>query len=281
MNIIKDQDRLKLSPVEILILRFIETKTSRFINMTIIELADALYVSIGAITYFVKKVGFTNYKEFKKYVIKVFKSNKKSDLFDPNDDIENINLFYIHSIEKTINLLDIASVDRVVEKIMKTDKIITMGIGSSLTAAKEMGNALNSLNLNAVVAKSTHDIALWLDEAKKEKYIVILFSKLMSSNELVVLVKLLKKHNISTVLITSNKNYVSEENFDVLLFETLEQDKRMFSVSSKIVELFVSDILLMKINSKLNLEKGDFYNEFQKVWRKKPRNERKTKNEKK
>ncbi|MGY6172135.1 MurR/RpiR family transcriptional regulator [Candidatus Mycoplasma pogonae] len=268
MNIINVSPDTKFTNIENLILRFIETKPTKFIELTIKEVAETLYISIGAVTHFVKKTGFKSYKDLRKHVVEQLKYQKPNNIYDINDDIENVNLFYVHSIEKTIGLLDVNVVNNAVNQIIQSRKIITFGIGSSAMAAGEMANALRSLFLNSVNAFSIHDIATWIDD-KNGQDMVIIFSKTMSSKELQIIFQLLQKHHIYVLLITNNKEIVGDENVDVIHFDTLEQDKRLFSLSSKISELLVSDVLLMKIHARLNIKKGNFYSDFQKHWRKK------------
>ncbi|UVD81871.1 MurR/RpiR family transcriptional regulator [Mycoplasma iguanae] len=272
---LEKMDLVKFSNVDLIIKRFIETKPKKFVNSSIKEIADMLFISVATITHFVKKAGFANFKDLKKYVIEKIDENTEKGLFDMNDKIENVNLFYVHSLEKTLELLDLAIIHQVTQKIMTSSKVITFGAGSSAWAALEMVNALNIVGINAVNARTLHDISLWIDEDYKKAQMIVIFSKSMNSKENNQIIKLLDKHKIKVCLITANKKIHPSENVDVIYFATLEQEKRIVPLSSKIAEMFILDIISLKLNSLIKKEHGNFYHEFQELWRSKKKNFRK------
>ncbi|MBG0730836.1 MurR/RpiR family transcriptional regulator [Mycoplasma sp. 'Moose RK'] len=266
MSVLTISKNFKLTNIEKLIIRFIEAKPRKFIEQTINELAATLFISVGSITQLVKKLGFNNFKELKRFVIEWLRMDKENNLYDENDEIENVNLLYAHSIEKTMSLLEINQINRITDAIINAKNIITFGIGSSLMAASEMSNNLRNLHLNAFTAKSIYDIAAWVSQPNQT--VVLVFSTLMSSKDLILMQKLVKQFQIQVVFITTNTKLETEGNTEIIYFDTLEQNKRTFSVGAKIAQLFIADLIAMKIQCKLDSSRTDFYNEFNRIWRK-------------
>ncbi|ATP59581.1 MurR/RpiR family transcriptional regulator [Mesomycoplasma dispar] len=267
MSVLTISKNFKLTHIEKLIIRFIETKPRKFVEQTINELAATLFISVGTITQLTKKLGFNNFKELKKFVIEWLKLEKENNLYNENDQIENINLLYAHSIEKTLAILDVAQIDRIVDSMLEKEKIISFGVGSSLTVATEFANSLRNLHLNSFTANSISEIASWVD--KSTNTCLFIFSASMTSKDVIAISKLLKQQQIHTIFITSNIDLEQNHSSEVVYFDALEQNNNSFSVGSKIAQLFIADLITLKAQCKLNSSRSDFFNEFRRVWYKK------------
>ncbi|MXR06131.1 MurR/RpiR family transcriptional regulator [Mycoplasma flocculare] len=271
MSVLTISKNFKLTHIEKLIIRFIETKPRKFVEQTINELAATLFISVGTITQLTKKLGFNNFKELKKFVIEWLKLDKENNLYNENDQIENINLLYAHSIEKTLAILDVAQINRIVDTILKMEKIITFGIGSSLIAATELANNLRNLHLNSFAAKSITDIAAWID--KPANTCLVIFSVSTTSKDTIAISKLLKQQQINSIFITSNIELGQNLYSEVVYFDILEQNNSLFAVGSKIAQLLIADLIALKIQGKINIFRSDFFNEFKRIWYRKIKND--------
>lgn len=270
MSVLTISKNFKLTHIEKLIIRFIETKPRKFVEQTINELAATLFISVGTITQLTKKLGFNNFKELKKFVIEWLKLDEDNNLYNENDQIENINLLYVHSIEKTLAILNVSQINRIVDTILKMDKIITYGTASSITVATEFSNNLRNLHLNSLCAKNISDIASWIGNPGST--CLVIFSASMASRDAVALTKLAKQHQINTIFITSNTNLENNSFSEVVYFDTLEQNNSIFPVGSKVSQLFIGDLISLKIRKKLNSSRSEFFNEFRRLWYKKIKN---------
>lgn len=261
------RNNIKLSSNEINIHDFINNETEKFIQYSIKEISESMYVSIGSITRYVKKMGFKTFKELKIFVIKENERQIKYYSNNNSNFLENVNIFYLHSIEKTMNALNPQNLEQAYLTLKKSKKIICYGIGSSLNVAQEMAYNLHLINKETILAVNIHDIILNIKEKEKNDYTIIIFSKSMRTKENKFILDLLKKYNIKVILITNNLNYATQNNLIVIHFYTLEQEKRVIALSSKISQLFISDILLRKLYLNSNIHKSKIYNEFNDKWK--------------
>ncbi|WP_341492490.1 MurR/RpiR family transcriptional regulator [Mesomycoplasma ovipneumoniae] len=267
MSVLTISKNFKLTHIEKLIIRFIETKPQKFVELTINELAAILFISVGTITQLTKKLGFNNFKELKKFVIEWLKIDKDNNLYNENDEIENINLLYAHSIEKTLAILDVDQINRIANMMLKMDKIIVFGAGASVIAATEFTNNLRNLHLNAFRANSITDIAAWVDSPMNT--CLFIFSTSMTSKSALAIAKLLKQQQINTIFITSNISLEPTQYSEVVYVDNLEQNNSLFSIGAKISQLFVADLLTTKLQRELNVTRSDLYTEFMRVWHRK------------
>ncbi|VEU59292.1 MurR/RpiR family transcriptional regulator [Mesomycoplasma neurolyticum] len=264
---ILDEKSINLSTNEKIINDFINDHTDKFISMPIQELSRFLYVSIGSITRYVKKNGFQTFKELKNSVIKEQQIQKKYSQQKNTIFAENINLYYKHSIDKTLDNLNKNDINMAFHLLRKSQKICCYGISSSSYVAREMVHNLLVIGKDAALANTIHDVILYVENYKKNNCVVLIFSKSMSSKENKFILDLLEKYGIQVILITKNINYKSTKNKIVIHFQTLEQDNRIIALSSKISELFISDILLRKLylyND--NVIDRTLYSDFKKKW---------------
>ncbi|WP_033161321.1 MurR/RpiR family transcriptional regulator [[Mycoplasma] collis] len=264
---ILDDKLVKLSTNEKIINDFINQKTEQFINMSIKELSNFLFVSIGSITRYVKKWGFRTFKDLKNKVIKEQEKNKKYKDQKNTDFVENINLYYKHALDKTMETLNKNSINKAYLMLEKAKKIFVYGISSSMYVAKEMAHNLSVIGKDGIVAQTIHDIILYLDLKAKNDYLVCIFSKSVHSKENKFILDFLEKYEIPVILISKNQEYKNTQHRVVINFQTLEQDRRIVALSSKISQLFISDVLIRKLYLNNNKQKNLMQLEFEKEWK--------------
>lgn len=77
MSVLTISKNFKLTHIEKLIIRFIETKPRKFVEQTINELAATLFISVGTITQLTKNLGLTILKNLKSLLLNDLSSKKK------------------------------------------------------------------------------------------------------------------------------------------------------------------------------------------------------------
>lgn len=151
----------KLTKNEKKILDFIESNPEDFINNSITEIGSQTNVSIAAVTRFVQRIGFDSIKDLKKFLI--LEKERQFQYYTNSmnlSEIESIEIFYKHSIETTASLLDKSELKRATKFINKAERVIAIGIGTSLIAAQEMQNSLLTIGKSCLSTSNVHEIAV-------------------------------------------------------------------------------------------------------------------------
>ncbi|NQZ29269.1 MAG: MurR/RpiR family transcriptional regulator [Mycoplasmatales bacterium] len=273
MKIFTEFEGIKLSNNENAIVDFIEKHPDEFIKLGIQDLSNKLFISIGSVSRFSKKVGFASFRDLKSFVIKekirhesyynLTQSSKTQDI------MHDIKVYNRHTIEKTVDAMNTKVLESTIADIEKSSKVVTYGLGSSSLAASEMANNLNIQGINSVFAPTIHDVVLWLRKRIHKNFVVVIFSKSMSGKDNNFLLSLLLKYKIKVKLITENLKYKSEGTLDVMHIKTLEMLDNEIQISSKISQLFVADVIIQNIKLHTLKENTDLYNEFHREWKNK------------
>ncbi|CAC13540.1 unknown; predicted coding region [Mycoplasmopsis pulmonis] len=130
-----------------------------------------------------------------------------------------------------------------------------------------MSNGLNSLGFFSSVAKSIHEVFLWMKNVDLDSILILIFSKSALNHEVMFLINALKEHKINSILITTNKNIISENNFCTIHFETIEQRYRSTALSSRINQFLIADIILKKLFYKLDKkQENEIFKKFNDQW---------------
>ncbi len=270
MNVFTELD-IKVSNNEKAIIKFINEHPNKFIELTIQQLAKKLFISIGSISRLSKKLNFNSFQDLKYFVIKEHMRNetyyklKKSE--KTNSIVNNVQVYNRHTIEKTVDILKVVDIKKVIEYISTSSRVVTYGLGSSSLAANNLANNLNIQGNNAIFANTIHDVVVWLKKKIDKNIVIIIFSKGMMSRENIFLFNLLVKYKIKLVLVTENNKYRNKDNTIILNIKTLEKFNNEVQISSKISQLFISDVITHSLNKKKKLENTELYKDFHKNWK--------------
>ncbi len=271
MKIFTEKPGIKLSNNEKDIISFINKNPNEFVKLNISQLSKKLFVSIGSISRLSKKMKFESFRDMKSFVIKESLRNEKyyqlKNVNSANSIIHNIKVYNRHTVEKTADILKLKSINETSKLIYSASRVISYGLGSSALAAEELTNNLNRNAINSVFAPTIHDVIVWLRKKVEKNILIIIFSKSMGSKDNIFLMKLLKKYNIKTIVITENTKIKKEENLLPLHFQTLGGIKGKMQISSKISQLFITDIIITHIAKNIDNNNTDIYNEFQEKWK--------------
>lgn len=134
-----------------------------FVSMNAAELAQAAGVSSASVIRFSRQMGYRGYPEFKVDYLSDEKQLKAESLYgnlSRNDDTAQIiaksGQMFISTIEKSLELLEPATVDAVAQKIVEAKRIVLFGIGSSAIVANDIFHKLTRVNKHALFSADLH-----------------------------------------------------------------------------------------------------------------------------
>lgn len=224
------------------------------------SLAKETYTSASSVIRLAKKIGFNGYQELKDE-LKIELAIMGNELFHEEteitpdssqiDIINKVTLHNIRSLEDTKNLLDLDTLNIVVDLIKNSNQVLFFGIGASLVVAKDFALKFARLGKMFQVNDDFHTQLLQAKNATKND-VAIVISYSGRTRDVVEAMRILKENNIPTVLITSfNKDTPAHKLADYVLYVCANEPVfRMGAMSSRISQLNLVDIIYTTYISK-------------------------------
>ncbi|WP_425379738.1 MurR/RpiR family transcriptional regulator [Spiroplasma endosymbiont of Stenodema calcarata] len=210
-------DLYYLTSLEKYIVSEINKRPKYFLSNSITIISQNFGIATSTISRLAKKIGFKNFKELKIFIGEKIKQIKTSFDFQYNDKlsniIQNIKNINLYSIFDTINNLDLLEINDIINCIFISKRIFVFGVGSSIMICSELSNSLIKLGFNSYTSQDFYEQLLFLNTFKNNN-MIILFSKAGYTREINELVKLSKKNNIKTILITNehqSNNFINPD----------------------------------------------------------------------
>lgn len=179
--------------------------------LNIYEISEATQFSVASIFRFTQRLGFKGYSEFKAEVTKSLqKSLKKLEMFPAikaeklkehtlvavaNQDIKNIN--------ETLQLINKDTFDAVIDLILKSERVFTMGLGISFLLSQILAYQLNQVGVDANFFRN--DTSSFYDQIlfATNRDTIIAFSFPPYSVDTIEAAKFAKERKVSVVSITN------------------------------------------------------------------------------
>ncbi|MGZ9428640.1 MurR/RpiR family transcriptional regulator [Mycoplasma sp. 1012] len=252
----------KLTSTEMNLINFALDNPKEFYSFSIKQIALKTFISTSVISKVVKKLGFNSLKDMQFYVFHNYlNSNETLNGIKKEKNIEILNKlfnYYKESIFQTAHLVDLKEINDLVHDIVNSEKTYLFGAGSSFLSAGELGINLQKIGLNALPFKDFHSFLLISAQERKEQVTNILFSKSCDTKEIKHIINLFEEQKIKFYLITANKT-MKEKYQNVIIYHTLEQDKRLVSISSKINQQFIADLIFFLLIEHKNHNYDEIY----------------------
>lgn len=240
----------KLTSSEKSILVYIKKYPQKFLETTITEFSKEVFCSITTISRFVKKAGFKNYQMLKNYISKLlYSKEEKNNDVNVNLIYENIGKKYIDSIKMNKDI-KMKEIEKLITAISTNKKILIFGLGVSASIAQYFSESLNKINFFSIAIRDTHQAIQLLENSFSKDDIFIMISKDFASKELVYLLSVSQRKNISTFCITSNRDLKKRKLTNIIFFNHIKQVNRILSFSSKIISFYIIDIILFSLIKK-------------------------------
>ncbi|MDG6247002.1 MurR/RpiR family transcriptional regulator [Glaesserella parasuis] len=241
------------------------TKTEKKIATVILSQPDLLnqcslskvanQLDVGEATFirFCRTLGFKGYTDFKlDLAIELATQQKESStLLDtyvaetdtPKEIAIKLQNTLNNVIAETVNLLDYAELEKVVEELRKADRIFLFGVGSSGLTAEDAQHKLMRIGLHAAAVTNNHFMYMQAALLKKGD-IVIGISHSGYSEETTKALKISRDNGAITVAITHNlRSPITKEADYVLINGNRQGHMQGDSIGTKMTQLFVLDLI--------------------------------------
>lgn len=182
--------------------------------LNIYEISEATQFSVASIVRFAQRLGFKGYSEFRAELMKSLQKNlKKLEMFQAikidelkehtlvaiaNQDIKNIN--------ETLQLINKETFDTVIDLILKSERVFTMGLGISYLLSQILSYQLNQVGIDSSFLRS--DSSSFFDQILfiTDRDLLIAFSFPPYSVETIEAAKFAKERKIKLVAITNKSS---------------------------------------------------------------------------
>lgn len=219
------------------------------VYVTLTDLAEMAGAGETSVLRLCRKIGLGGYQEFKlalaqDLVVPVRNVHSEINEGDSLRDMAaKITEENTKSLENTLNLLDMEQMERVMEVLGKSRKIIFFGVGSSAFTAMDGHYRFMRMGFNTVVVTDSHLMAMQA-ALMGEGDVLFAISTSGSTKDVVDAVQLAKKNNVFSVCLTSHLRSPLTQHADaVLLFKSRETPLQGGAFSSKLSQIHVLDIL--------------------------------------
>ncbi|MDO6829602.1 MurR/RpiR family transcriptional regulator [Mesomycoplasma ovipneumoniae] len=240
-----------LTKTEKIIIKLAEENPQFFYQSNLKSLANKTESSITLISNLAKKLSFSSFKEMQFHVYYLFLNSaqisnkvKNQQKTDKNKlIIEQLYKYYHNSLVQTLELVDLEKIQDFAQKIIESKKIFIYGAGSSSIGASELAINLQKLGLNSISFRDFHNFLLVSVQSQALK---ILFSKSCKTKEINFVIKKFIENNDNFIVITAKKQ-IDIPKKNLIFYQTLEQKNRFISISSKINQQFISDVIFFSV----------------------------------
>lgn len=224
------------------IIIFIFHFKTRIPDMTITEMADAIFVTPSTITRFCKHFGFRSFSELKEAIetenrtgpTRLFRLSKEEFInisSEPSLSFEDYGQAIIRSIQDTINTVDITILEELIQLIIEHKNIVIFGYSTSIQTARSLQEGLILSNKLTYVGGNS-GIQKELARALTNDSLAIIISSYGNffSNDSGVFDQILHS-KCSTVLLTQQKNIFLSPSIDHIFNINSESFQKIGSYS--------------------------------------------------
>ena len=215
MDLKKAVDNMALfSSKEYKVIQYIMDNPNQFLDMTIRDLSKMTGVSISTIVRVTKKLGTEGYEDFK---IEFFKQRKQQNKINysmeeasitrrdtPYQVIQKITAIEIRISDEVKNEMDLKQIERIVEYILKAEKITLYGSGVNRHLNELFSYSLLRAGKNSYVPSTWDDRFLRM-RLSNERDVAIILSHRGNNAKYYRLMQGLHQKNIPIILLTGSK----------------------------------------------------------------------------
>lgn len=228
------------------------------VNLSAQELSDKADISPAAVVRFSKTLGYKGFTALKVDLAKDRdeRENDTSVIINEDDSINDIirkvKVSNTSSIDETIGLLNVDTINNIVEAMVNAKRIYLFGIGASGIVAMDLQQKLLRINKNSLYQMDPHtQISSSVHITNEDVAIGISYSG--ETKEVNTPLKIAKENGAKTIAITRyNKNSLSKIADYSVYLPNDEKDLRVGAITSRIDALTIVDILY------LGVAKNDF-----------------------
>ena len=245
-----------MTPVERLIAEYILANKEEIPHLSIKSLAQASKTSDASVLRFCKTMGYGGYRSFIVSISALLGSMEPEDQYmdiQPGDElttiISNIGRNHMRSIEDTLSVLDRSAVERAVEALRTSSRIVFFGSGVSGLVAKDAEQKFTCINKMCHAYVDGHSQLMAATLLSKDD-VAIFISHSGNTIEILDAVDLVKKNGAHVVAITKyGKSELSEKADTLLNISGPEISIHSGALGSRIAMLTIIDMLFVGVAS--------------------------------
>lgn len=228
-------------------------------GLGIAELAAHCGISTATVARFCRSIGFDGYRGFCLALARadVSESGRRYEFgvsegdIDPADStadvVRKLAFQEARAVEETVQLLDLAEVDRVVTAILGAPMIDIYGVASSGLAALDLGQKLRRIGYLATAWPEAH-LALTSAAVLRPGAVAIAFSHSGETEEALSAIEIARGSGAFTVAITNFPDSPLAQLTDaVLTTASREMRFRYGAMSSRMAQLMIVDVLFLAV----------------------------------
>ena len=229
------------------------------VDLTITDLAKLCGTSLSTVARFCQTLGYTGYREFRMEVASaISREAAERDRFgladsdiNPDDSaaevVAKIAFHEVLAIEQTVQGLDVAVFDRVVDAIAGAGHVDLYGFGASGLTAQDLQQKLARIGISAFCSVDVH-LALVSAALRRPGDVAIGFSHSGLTTETIHALSVAGEAGATTVAITNSpESPITEAADSVLTTQARESTYRMGAMSSRIAQLALVDFLFVRV----------------------------------
>lgn len=240
------------SPAEQGLIRFILNAPETAANSNIKQLSSLSYTSQSTIVRLCTKIGFSGYREFRNVLYGELEALKRIirdddpeiSVSDSIGDIASkVTMANIKSLEGTLHLFDVETIDKCVSLIDGCRTLGLFGVGAGLVVARDAYMKMLRINKPCVFNDDWHNQRLQAQNLGKED-LAIVISYSGRTREVVDCTRILAKNNCPIIAITQNdaSPVVQLSSYNIYIPST-EQVLRSGAMSSRMAQMNAIDVL--------------------------------------
>lgn len=267
MGIIEKLEKpdFKVTKSDKLLIEFIKKNLEDIAYKPITQIAKESNLGEATITRFARKMGFSSLQDFKvtlaQEVSPRFKSEDVVNSSIKNDESFSQSakkLLYsnINVLTKTVDMAKEDDIHKCVNLLLNARRIFFIGIGYSGIVAEHSNYKFMALGLNCNSLSDGHNM-IRMTSVMEENDLIIAISHSGETDEIIRTVKNAKDNNVKVIAITEDKKSYLKEISDVsLTYVSRETIFETSSFSSKLVQIFMIDLLYTEILKEKSKQKG-------------------------
>lgn len=225
-------------------------------SLTVGDLATKSNTSPSCIIRFTKKLGYDGYTDFRLDIAKdlgkeEFETLTLDENFTKSDSIskliKKLHTFDINTVNKTYNNLNEKKLEKAINIIKHSSKILVVGEGLSQLVGADLARKFMIIGLDAICHQDAHIQLTQVNNLTKDDCL-ILISYSGKTNLTNIALKRAKAKGVSTISISRNiSNYLTKNATIPLFVPTLEQERKIGSIASRFATSIITDILYLGV----------------------------------
>lgn len=244
------------------LIEYIKENLEDVVYKSISQISKESNIGEATITRFSQKMGFSGLQDFKVTLAQEISGLKNRRIINKNiennesviDSARKLVDSNIRILESTFNIIDEDDIKRASDMIINARKVFFFGIGYSGMTAEDSSYKFSRIGLNCMSIDSSHNMIM-MASLMDEEDVVVAISHSGETDEIIKAVNIAKENGARVVSVTEDKNSRLRDVSDVNLgYFSGESILETGSISSKIAQFFVIDLVYTQVVKEKNVE---------------------------